>query len=694
MKKTLLVGSSLLIAISAYPQNGRKFQPSGCINVAKELSHRFNVLDTELPNRPAPSNSTIKPEEEPVTANAKAAAVTVTKFTGSMNVYGMLVSHSKTLNWNDNVNAVSFIHRKSATYVSSPVSNSGSIVMMLSNNMGATWDSTCIWTNSSNLARYPQGGVYSAPGNANYNNAYAVGMGPATGGSGWTGNWYASKSVTLTPKNTPGADQQFFNNTGANGPLGKHDFARVGFSVTDDGIVHGLGNIFTDINATSDGLRGGQVIKGTFNAGAFVWSSDSLIPPVVTESGGDKSLAFNPFMAWNESGTVGYAMFIGSRLGATGSNVGWQPLVYKTSNSGASWALLSGIDFNSPAMQIVKDRIGGVTTNTNLEVPFFNIGEGIDLTVDGNNNLHIGCLINTSFSNHPDSASFSTVFGSAQTRYVYSNGGWPYIYDFVGDGSAPWKVFTIDSLPTEAPGAQSTSPSFSVNPWNVDANGDKVVSSNRLQLSRSVNGDRIAFIWAETDTNLTSSKFNQFPDLKARLACVANGTVTIDPNKTNITSTLPASAVNNRVKGKAYFHYVSPKMRLNGNLFEVPVTVTNSAPLDQLGANDNFYISAEITNFTCLVNINETKAGLNESGYTMMPNPAKGNVSVNVKLINSGTIDVAVYNLIGQVAKSVKANGEVGENTININLNDLSSGVYMVKVTVNGKVTTKKLVVE
>ncbi len=701
MKKHLLLGSALLVAISAYPQNGKLFKAkaSGAINVAQELKKRFNSPDEVAPSNSSTSsqNQTIIDTDNTVNSNAKSsAAVTVTKISASMNIYGLLVSQTKPLQWNDNINAVSFIHRGSPTYVAvgaNATGKSGNIVAMLSQNMGGTWDSTCVWVNNTALARYPQGGLYSAPGNTNFNNAYVVAMGPANTSNLWVSNFYASKSVTATPKNAPGPDQQVFANNAVTGPVGKHDFSRLSFASTDDGVMHSIGGIYTDINnTTTDGYRGAQVVKGTFNAGAFVWSTDSIIPPVITESGGDKSLYSNQYMAWNEAGTIGYTMFLGRRTGATGSNVGWQPIVYKTTNSGNSWSILNGLDFNSPALQFIKDRIGSVSSNTNLEVPFFNIAEGIDMTVDGGGNLHIGSLVNTSFSSHPDSAAFSTVFGANQTRYIYSPGGWPYLYDFITSGTG-WQAITIDSLTSEVPGFTSTQPSFSVNPWSVDANGQKVQSSNRLQLSRSVVGDRIAFIWAESDTSLTAHKFNQFPDLKARLVCAANGTISIDPTKTNITSTLPSSATNNRVKAKSYFHCVSPKMKLTGNLFEVPITVSNNTAVDQLITNDHFFIKAEITNMVCLTSIDET-AKNPISNNALIPNPAKGNVNVKVVLASANTIDVAIFNLVGQLVKTVKADGQVGDNSINVNLDGLNTGIYMVKVSTNGKISTQKLVVE
>jgi hypothetical protein len=700
MKKHLLLGGALLAAISAYPQNGRNLKPSGITNMAERLASRFNVNEETSTSKSTNSNTTETPSE--VTTNGKSsAAVTVIKLTGSMNVFGVLVSQSRPLQWNDNVNAVSFIHRGSPSYVAvgaNATGKSGNIVAELSTNMGTTWDSTALWVNNTNLARYPQGGVYSAPGNTNYNNAYAVAMGPATGGSGWVGNFYASKSVSLTPKNQPGTDQQFFSNTGPFTPVGKHDFSRYSFSSTDDGAMRSIGSIYTDANGTTAAaqlFRGAQVIKGTFNAGAFTWTADSLIPPMVIQSNGARQGWSQPLMAWNEQGTVGYVMFIGARTSQTLSNQGWQPIVYKTTNSGASWALTNGIDFNNPSMNVVKNSIAAVNTNSNLEIPFFNVGEGYDIIVDGGNNLHIVTTVVGTARQHPDSLAFTFNFGTEATSFPFTTGAWPYIFDFYGNGTSAWKVATIDSMQTEGPGTTSTAGGFSVNPWAPDANGAKVGSDSRIQASRDPNGNRIAIVWAESDTLLTSSKYNQFPDLKARLICNGNGTVAISPVKTQITSSLPSSPINNRVKSKSYFNYISSKMSLNGsNIFDLPVTVTNNTAVDGAIAVDHFFIKAEIPNFACVTGLDETKASNNDVNYGLLPNPAKGNVNVSVKLVNANTIDVTVYNLVGQLVKSVKTEGQVGENTINVNLDGLNTGIYMVKVSANGKTTTKKLVVE
>lgn len=695
MKKFLLTALLLPLTFSITAQQIAQHQITSVRSVKSIIKKRFQE---PAPSSVAKAILSSPAVESTETANSNAAITTVL-LSSSMNAFGVLNPNQRPLMWNDEVNIVSFIHRQSSTYnaVGANASGkSGSMVAMISANMGTTWDSTCIWVNNVNRGRYPQGGIYNAPGNNNPANTYVVGCGVTTDGSGWTGNWFASKSVTLSPKNAPGPDQQFISNTAPFPPgMGQVDFASYGFSVTDDGLIRSVGGIYGDVNNNA-GYRGGQVVKGTFNAGAFVWSSDSLIPPVIQESGGELSLWSEARMAWNEQGTVGYVVFIGSRTGQTGSNSGWQPIVYKSTNSGASWTLLNGIDFNTPTMQIVKNRIAGITTNSNLKIPFFNVGDGYDVSVDFMDNLHIGATVMSSASQHPDSMSFNSEFGAEQTRWSYTNNSYPYIYDFVHvSNTSNWQVFTVDTMMTEIPGALSGTGGFTVNPFTLDAFGEKVSSGNRLQLSRDVVGNRIAFIWADTDTSLTSSKYNIYPDLKIRILC-ANLSVpsnnAVLSNRTEQTKTLPNSAINLKIKGKAYFHYVSPKMKTTGGILEIPITVSNNATLDQDVDITHFFIKGETLLPSCMAG-GLANTATTSSFINAYPNPAHDQVTLNIEKGNSNPTTITILNLQGQLLiKHLMPPSQQNEKlTLPLKL---QPGIYLLQLKQGEQMFTSKLVIE
>ena len=83
-------------------------------------------------------------------------------------------------------------------------------------------------------------------------------------------------------------------------------------------------------------------------------------------------------------------------------------------------------------------------------------------------------------------------------------------------------------------------------------------------------------------------------------------------------------------------------------------------------------------------------AGLSDnniSGLTMYPNPLKGNTLFITSTANA-EMNVKIYNVLGKEVLSTKVN-----NT-SVDVSNLASGVYIVKVTEEGKTATRKLVIQ
>jgi hypothetical protein len=723
MKKILLPGV-LLLSISATSQNSRqKPSPSGITDMSEKLRMKYEVVSegaAKMRPQKADQNpgSALKESATATTLCNAAASPTIQwkAIASSMNINGVLVSQSHPLNYYDDLNAVSFIHRTGAmTGTTYPVNNSGSIVMEVSSNWGANWNGTCIWSDANNLARYPQGGLYNPPGNTNLSNAYAVGMGPVTNGTNWKGDWYASKplsSYNNTASATPGA-QQFIANTSPFAPgLAKHDFSRYSFAATDDGAVRSLAiRCFSLTNGDPSDTHGAAIVKGTFNAGVFNWTSDTLIPNVVVKTDGTRQLWSVPIMAWDETGATGYVVFIGSSTSVTASNQGWQPIVYKTTNSGSSWQQINGIDFNSPAMQPIKDHIASVNTNSNLEIPFFNVSEGYDAVVDKAGRLHIVSTIVGTARQHPDSLAYTYQFGTEKYSWGYAPGDMPYVYDFIGDGTGPWSYVLVDSLSSEGPGLRSIDPGYADNPWDPDPanNNNKVVSDCRIQAARSVDGSYVLYSWAESDTNFTAGakKWNSIPNVKARcLDCSApspSTTPVLFCNKINVTRPNPAVPVtystNVNISSRAMFHYQSPVVAcVNGAgtplvTFKVPFTVSNSNPYGQTGENNHWYTTATLQFAQLNVGLNE-QASTGKVSFGLYPNPAKNNTSLMFSLREDAAVNVKICNMIGQEVRNYKSSGTSGDNNISLELGNLPSGVYLVSVRAGNAESVKKLIIE
>lgn len=652
-------------------------------------------------------------------------SATFTRFSGSMNVFGNLYSSSKPLQYNPNVNAITFVEKKSQTYAPSSNGNSGSVVMMINNNFTG-WDSSCIWTNAINYAQVPQGGIYNPPLNTNLQNTYLIAMGPTNAGSVTTGNFYSSKLTGAVGNNTPGIDMQFFANTGTfssttSPAMKKHDNSRSSFYSTDDGAVRSLGALYNNINGSTEIIkryRGAAIVKGIFTTGAMVWTMDSLIPPVVVKSNGAKQMSDQAYMAWNQSGTVGYVVFIGSRTGKVGSNVGWQPIVYKTTNSGASWALLNEINFNDLiGCSPVLNSIDPIISNPNIKVPNFYSEEGIDLVVDKCDNLHIASTIRGTKYSINDSLHVPHAYtlGVEVMSWKFGYYNFPYIYDFRCDNSNNWSVRKIDSCGSAGPSAIAGGPGYASNPWANQSQTFPVASGIRLQTSLSAGGDYIIYSWAESDTTLTTgaTKWNEFPNVHTKAMRMCDGAISTD----EYVVTSPGVGFNPRVRDKGYFHHISPICKLGTSsstsaTFTLPVIVSNNLTTDGSQPIDHFYsnviVSFNFTNNACssgcysIAAINPTifinsVASQNETiqDINTYPVPFKGELNLNLKIQKSGNLNIEIFDLIGLRVFSNEFEVSSGDNNIELkNMEQLKPGIYFIKLKLPEGDVIKKVIKE
>jgi hypothetical protein len=707
MKKQLLTGMALFTAISAFPQNARKPQSNGTVNMQEIISGKTALRQEPLVTQKSQPNpaSPIQPDRQNggLNKNSGTSAITWSPIGGSQNIYGVLYSESEPLQYNPNVNAVSFVHRANEGYVGKPSTagtESGAMVAEISTNFGTTWDSTCFFSHVSLQARYPQGAIYSAPGNTNIASAYIVGSGPVTDGTNWVSSWFASKQLganyNYTASSAPNAMQILSNSS-----TFKFDYPTYSFSSTDDGMIRSLGIVSKDINGTTNlsfGFKGAMVVKGTFNAGVFNWTGDSLFPNTVTRTDGTKQIWGSPIMAWNQAGTTGYVVFIGAQATATASNKGWQPIIYKTTDSGVNWALANGIDFNSTSMAGVKRSLAGIKTNTAIEVPFFQVGEGYDALVDANNKLHILTTVVGTSSSHQDSLEYTYQFRTENYSWPHTPGFRPYVYDFIGDGSAAWSYVLVDSLGSEGPGANSGDPGYTSNPWDADANY-KPSSGARLQMSRTADGKYITYTWAESDSAFTqdSKIWSSQPNLVARLLMVGTTSNTLSPSEIQLTKTVVGP-----VAGRAMFHYTSPVSKFVSSTgsapscsvqVKVPLTVSNSNPYKQLEKNVHHYTTATL-DFACsLVGLKEHAPGI-FNGLDVYPNPAENEVTISVDLKETENLSAYIYSAVGQQVSSENIKGFAGSNKIKMNIQNLATGIYFVKVKAGNSESTRKLIVE
>ena len=94
-----------------------------------------------------------------------------------------------------------------------------------------------------------------------------------------------------------------------------------------------------------------------------------------------------------------------------------------------------------------------------------------------------------------------------------------------------------------------------------------------------------------------------------------------------------------------------------------------------------------------------TEAGTSSIGenekvsFSIYPNPVNTNATIEVNLSENSNVRLDIVNVLGEVALSESHRMNSGNNSININVSQLTSGIYFAHLTVNGETKTTKITV-
>ncbi|MBL7882889.1 MAG: choice-of-anchor L domain-containing protein [Bacteroidia bacterium] len=81
-----------------------------------------------------------------------------------------------------------------------------------------------------------------------------------------------------------------------------------------------------------------------------------------------------------------------------------------------------------------------------------------------------------------------------------------------------------------------------------------------------------------------------------------------------------------------------------------------------------------------------------QNKFNVYPNPFKENITVSYSLNANAEVKLEVYNVLGEKVQSiVNTNQQAGEYNYNT-INNLNSGVYFVSLSVNGKISTQRII--
>jgi len=96
------------------------------------------------------------------------------------------------------------------------------------------------------------------------------------------------------------------------------------------------------------------------------------------------------------------------------------------------------------------------------------------------------------------------------------------------------------------------------------------------------------------------------------------------------------------------------------------------------------WIQSKNTNVQQAINLSKLTTKTNEiisvNDIQILPNPAVNQLNISFNAIKNDNIEINLYNLSGQLVKSLKKSVFVGENRIEMNTSDVQSGSYYLSI--------------
>jgi len=633
MRKLLLFALAFGVSTLGFSQNVNSFEKVNTQKITR------TVADDGSFHGSAPVNKN---------KSEKSGTIQGIQISSSGNVYGYLVENQSCLTANEDIGVIHFTHRADPNVIGV---STGDIISSQSRDGGWTWTQMMAYPDASGFFnRYPGGQLYNPIGNSDPDNAYVIVAGPSHDGVStpvWQHMFVGSMQL-----DSSNFDRQYLATNGA--------IVRMGFQGTSNGKFYVISSNYQ--SPAPYALDTILLYEGSWdNTNHKVdWTINKFDANfVIGSDGGEFAYVWGFNTAWSADGTTGYYWTIGRD--SSNDTRSYQPIVWKSADSGANWAKMPVFDFSG--LSTITDELRNMG-DTAIKRPQFN--GAMDGTVDANGNLHLVCKIASAFSNNDDSLDYS------YTQTFEGMPGHNTIFD-VYTTSTGWTakklgyVYTIDVADADSPYGSGT---------------DAIGWDLRLQAGRTTDGTKVFASWTDTDTsfaltNATGFKLNSFPDIHYAGVNVTTGAVIADVNYTEGTA----------LAGDCFFHYMSDIILTNAS-------GDNIIPLTELDLGTT-PTDAVTINYVMLTGVGfDDNAKSNASVSQNRPNPFSGITNIEVTLTESANLSIEVMNLAGQkVSETNYGTAAVGLHSYQIDATNLSAGMYFYTVRVGNNVITKKMIV-
>ena len=610
-----------------------------------------SVIDNNIPNATVAN--------QVITSRPKSTNTTLdTMWIGSSrNALTLYIAQQRCLWYDHTLNAILATYRGNqgiTGYMLMPYLTGDDLVNNFSLDQGTTWNKQTGIADGTRH-RYPSGVIHNPAGNNDINNSYAVMAGPQTDGAAWINTYKVSVKHDGTNQ-----DVQLE-------PTVTNEILRQGLTATEDGMVHFCGDGYDVTGYTYSTL---MIRNGAYNAsGTFDWTSvDIPLDDLINRKTDNTLITFfgDAHMAWNNSGTVGYAFVRGSDI-RPDDKPSWVPILFKSLDQGATWIQLPYFDFST--LTEITDWILPVAGTTDVYKPMFT---DFGLTVDNLDKPHIFAVIRGAASQNIDSLTYIWTY-----RYgTVDNDADCNFFEVWQDGADNWNAYHIDTCWSDDVTATES--------WYTSSTGN-VGWDHRLQASRSYDGNYVFGTWTDSDFKFWGTKkYNLNPDLFVFGHDMING-YKVGP--TNITYF-------SDVWGTSFFHFISPiSIETGPGSYEIPVKVADIKSTGNSADNPVYHVYVKGVSADFPVGIND-KQNSNTRVSACYPNPSNGTAFFDVTLEKNSNVDAIITNVAGQKISS-KDFGLVlkGTRKLTIDNSNLSNGVYFCTITVGDNKFTNKMIV-
>jgi hypothetical protein len=500
--------------------------------------------------------------------------------------------------------------------------------------------------------RYPQGAIIndvsnSDPANAHY--AYVIACLNGQNGN-WGGLGYGSNVLNeVDPPNPSQTNLTSGDDTWRVIPNALH--------TTQQGVLWYADASEQDESGTYVYNGNYYVGKGMINEDGVLEVEEELIPVLASGDGiNDTKIAFG------DDGQTGYLVIMSDVASDPIEYTNYHPIILKTEDGGESWSDPIHVQFGGEdGIESLKNYFtdeaiigAGYPEGFDRDEVAYNMGFHVDLVVDQDNNPYITGLI---------------AIGDDEGWYPNET------------QMASWNLYSEDGGET-----WNADPLYD-NIW-FDADIGAIAQYNRPYVSRSYDGHYLFFSWLDSEIDVATQ--NDRPNIYVVGYDVEDNTYSEIVNVTYFTQ-----AWNQAFFGsQSYYVFGGFEPMDDMYTFEIPFVYEEfTVPGDDTSPCDFWYVDG----FTLDMPVNTPELEVGAADFTVgqnFPNPAVTSTQILVTADTDLPIDLTVSNLLGQTVYADRVETRALGHTFNVDVSNLTPGVYMYTVTIGSSAVTKKMLVD